>query len=260
MAADTTNLFVGPCTLYVDGTPIGWTRGGIRMRVNKSVWGRPSLSGLGIEELVKQSEDYYISTILVETTMDNLRKAWGINEAAVGRRIDFGGSITVPTHILRFVAEGSFFEAYFYKAVAVDFGEITFSPKADAFIPVTFRALLDTTKAPGVQIGYIIRGTSSYSNITMRVTVPKLKTRMLWSTVTVYFTPSTSDVVSRVLVRRVDFNNLVLQITVPKIKSRELVSRVLVVYASTNLDLVCRIIVFKKSESSLICRVTKVAA
>jgi len=37
MAYDLTDLFVGDCTLYVDGTNVGWTRGGVRMRVNKSL-------------------------------------------------------------------------------------------------------------------------------------------------------------------------------------------------------------------------------
>jgi len=170
MAYDQTNLFVGDCTLYVDGANVGWTRGGIRMRVNKSVWARPSLYGLGADELVKQSEEFYVSTVLVEQTLTNLRKAWGINESPVGRRIDFGGSTTVPVHTLRFVAKGSFFEAYFYRVVAVDFGEITYGPKGDASIPATFRALLDTTKGVGAQVGYIIRGTSSYSNLVCRVT------------------------------------------------------------------------------------------
>ena len=140
------------------------------MRVNKSLWGRPSLSGLGVDEVVKQAEDYYVSTVLVENTMLNLRRAWGINEAASGKRVDFGGSITIPTHTLRFVAEGSFFEAYFYKVIAVDFGEMTFSSRADAFIPVTFRALLDTTKAVGAMIGYIIRGTTGTKSLVCRVT------------------------------------------------------------------------------------------
>jgi len=195
--ADVSDLFVGPCTLYVDGTSVGWTRGGIRMRVNKSLWARPSFDGLGAEEVIKQSEDYYISTILVETTMANLRRAWGINEAAVGRRVDFGGSTTVPTHSLRFIAEGNFFELYLYKVSAVDFGEIAFSPRADAFIPVTFRALLDTTKAVGAQIGYVIRGSSSTLDLVCRLIVP---------------TYGTKSIVSRLIVHAEGSSNLISQV------------------------------------------------
>lgn len=215
MAYDRTNLFVGDCTLYVDGVDVGWTRGGVRMRVNKSLWARPSLSGLGADEMVKQSEEYYVSTVLVETTVLNLRQAWGINEAAVGRRVDFGGSTTVPVHTLRFVARDSFFEAYFYKVVAVDFGEVTCGPKGDMYIPATFRALIDTAKAVGAQVGYIIRGASSYSNLVMRLSVPKIKTNTLWSRVTVVYISGSKDLVCRA--------------TVPMIKTRQLVSRVTVV-------------------------------
>ena len=191
--ADVTNIFIGPAVLYVDGVNVGWTRGGLRMRVNKSMWARPSLDGLGVESLVKQSEDYYLSTILVETTMANLRHAWGINEAAVGRRVDFGGSTTVPTHTLRFVVEDNFMEAYFYKVAAVDFGEIIYgSSKQDIFIPATFRALLDTTKAVGAQIGYIIRGTTGTSNVVFRLNVPKIKTNTLCMRASIFKDGSTS--------------------------------------------------------------------
>jgi hypothetical protein len=123
--------------------------------------------------------------MLVETSIANFRHAWGINEASISRRVDFGGSVTIPTHTLQFISVDNFFEAYFYKVVAVDFGEITFSSKQDAAIPVTFRAILDTTKAVGAQIGYIVRGTTSSSNLIMRLSVPKIKTNMLWSSVIV---------------------------------------------------------------------------
>ena len=182
---DLTDIFLGSATLYVDEVNVGWTRGGLRMRVNKSLWGRPSFSGLGETELIKQSEEFFISTVLVEATLLNLKQAWGINEAVVGRRIDFGGSVTVPTHALRFVTEDNFMQVGFYKVVAVDFGELSFSRKSDSFIPVTFKALLDTTKAVGAQVGYIIRGGSDDSDLVCSVTVPKIKTSTLYMRATV---------------------------------------------------------------------------
>ena len=226
--ADVTNLFVGSATLYVDGVNVGWTRGGLRMRVNKSMWARPSLDGLGAESLVKQSEDYYLSTVLVETTMVNLRHAWGINEAAVGKRVNFGGSTTVPTHTLQFVVEGSFMQAYFYKASTVDFGEIIYgSPRQDISIPVTFRLLLDTTKAVGAQIGYIIRGTTGTSDLVMRLDIPKIKTDTLHMRVTIPYAETTSNVVFRITVRQLGTDSFVSKVIVEHLHSH-LVSRVTV--------------------------------
>lgn len=225
---DVLNLFAGPCVLYIDGVSIGWTRGGIRMRINKSLWGRPSFSGLGVEEVVKQSEDFYISTVLVETTIDNLRKAWGINESAVGLKVNFGGSTTIPVHTLQFVADNAFFEAYFYRVVAVDFGEVAFSTKQDAFIPVTFRALLDTSKSPGAQIGYIVRGPRGFSPLVMQVTVPKYQTSQLQMQVTVYFIPASKELVSRVTSRRSGSKGLVVRVVSRSNSSKSLLVRTIV--------------------------------
>jgi hypothetical protein len=171
-----TDVFAGPAYLYVDNKCVGWTRGGVRLRVNKSLWFRPSFSGLGEGEAVKQSEEYYISTVLVESTLANLKMAWGISESITvsgdSTRIDFGGSITMPTHSLKFRARNSTLQILFYKVVAVDFGEISYGKGADAFIPVTFRALLDTTKAVGAQLGYIMQGPSfGEKDMAARVTV-----------------------------------------------------------------------------------------
>lgn len=270
-----TDLFVGSCALYVDGYNVGWTRGGIRMRLNRSLWGRPSLSGLGIEEIVKQSEDYYVSTLLVETSMTNLRRAWGINEDAVLGTLNFGGSLTVPTHTLRFTAGDGFFDAYFYKAVAVDFGEIIFSHKQDAVIPVTFRLLLDTTKAVGAQLGYIYRPLS-YSDLVCRIDIPKIKTytiylrvrtlrettRSLVSRVTVYYTPSLSNLVSRLVVRQFTERNLVSQVNVYYTPATSSVISRVIVRGQSTLSLVSRVINLNKSSVSLISRILifKVAA
>ena len=242
--ADVTNLFVGPATLYVDGVNVGWTRGGLRMRVNKSMWARPSLDGLGAESLVKQSEAYYLSTVLVETTMANLRHAWGINEAAVGRRVDIGGSTTIPTHTLRFVVKDDFMEAYFYKVSAVDFGEIIYgSSKQDIFIPITFRLLLDTTKAVGAQIGYIIRGTTGTLDLVARFTVPKIKTNMLYSRTTVRKYGS-DDLVSRTtVVYAAAVSNVVSRVSVLKQSTKDLVSRTIVTQGWLTSNMVSRLTV-----------------
>lgn len=269
------NLFVGSSDLYVDDVWVGWTRGGVRLRVNKSLWGRPSFSGLGVDEIVKQSEDFYISTLLVETSLTNLRQAWGINEAAVGFRVDFGGSTTIPVHTLRFVAKDGFFESYFYKVVAVDFGEVTFSRTQDAAIPVTFRAILDTNKSVGAQIGYIIRRLLNQSNLDMRVNVPKIQTKALFvrtlvfkrsssnvvSRLTVSYSQGSKSLVDRVTVLDEDFKNLVSRLAVVfAADTKNLQSTVTVVYAESYKDLVSTIEVLIANVENLISRVGVVYA
>ncbi len=268
--ADVLNLFAGPCTVYVDGVNVGWTRGGLRMRVNKSMWGRPSLSGLGVDEIIKQSEDYYVSTILVETTIANIRKAWGINESAVGLKVNFGGSTTIPVHTLQFVSSGAFFEAYFYRVVAVDFGEIALMKEKDASIPVTFRAILDTTKSVGAQIGYIVRGPRGYSSVVMRVTVPKYQTSQLQSRVAVYYTSATSTLLSRVvslnesskdlilrLISRANSSDsLTVRLIVPKLRTEDIRCRLTVYYTPVSSPVVMRVTVRSEATKDLIVRAT----
>jgi len=235
------NLFVGSCELYIDDEWVGWTRGGIRMRVNKSLWGRPSFYGLGVDEIVKQSEDYYISTILVETTMLNVRRAWGINETPSGFRTDFGGSITIPVHTLRFIARDGFFEGYFYKAVAVDFGEISFSKTSDASIPVTFRAILDVSKEVGAQIGYVVRRLLNQSNLVARVTVPKIKTYQLYGRVVIFRRSSKSLINKLSVVFASGASSLVSALIVSRSSYKDLPSRVTAVYAEATAVLQARV-------------------
>jgi hypothetical protein len=142
------------------------------------MWFRPSFSGLGASEVIKRSEEFYISTAMVEHTLKNLKRAWGINEQIAYAtatnahdRLYFGGSTTVPIHRLKFVAKQSTMVAVFYRVVAVDFGEIAYAKNSDTLMPVTFRALLDTSQSVGQQIGYITEGPAyGYSNLVCRVT------------------------------------------------------------------------------------------
>lgn len=169
------NITIGPAELFVDGVNVGWTKGGVSIRTTKSYWYRPSFDGLGDEEAVKESESYYISTILIENTLESLKNAWGIAEsinvsAPPTKRLDFGGSRTVVEHVIRFAATNR--RIIFYKAVAMDFGELAYQKSSESLIPITFRALLDTSKDVGEQVGYIMDGINDvYFNFKCRVTV-----------------------------------------------------------------------------------------
>lgn len=176
----TANIFIGPANLYVDGRHVGFTRGGLRMRTNKSMWFRPSLVGMGVKEGVNSSEDYFITTVLLESTLQNLKMAWGIDGDISSpdgtpeyQRLDFGGRVTTPkVHSLKFVSPAQQMMAVFYRVTAVDFGEVQVVKNSETFIPVTFRVLLDETKQQGYQAGYILRGKGfDTSELTMRVSV-----------------------------------------------------------------------------------------
>lgn len=166
MAFSTANIFTGPANLYVDGKHVGYTKGGLRLRVNKSLWFRPSINNLGDIEGIKSSEEFYVSTVLIENTLELLKKAWSIDGdytspdgSNLYRRIDFGGKHNVlPVHSLKLIANQAQMMVVFHRVVAADFGEISFLKSQEASIPVTFRVLLDETKLDGQQLGYIVTG------------------------------------------------------------------------------------------------------
>ena len=231
-----TDVFLSGADVYVDGQNVGWTRGGVRLRTNKSMWFRPSMSGLGDEGVVKQSEEFYISTVLVESTFENLKKAWGIAEGitnvsatSLRKRLNFGGSTTVPVHSLKFIARSRTQSIGFYRVVAVDFGEIVYSRNTDAVIPVTFRALLDTTKSVGQQIGYcelgpILGETDFVAKVTVR-------------------NNSSTNFIARVGVNFEDrgTKGLVSRVQIHLSSTRSLTSRATVAYAAGTSNLVCRL-------------------
>jgi hypothetical protein len=179
----TSYVFAGPAELYVDKVKVGWTSGGLKMRMNRSMWFRPSMSGVGHDAAVKQAEEFYISTSMVEATFENLRTAWGLSEAITNTNaasdnkvMHFGGSPTVPTHHIKFRSIDRKLTVVFYKVVAADFGEIGHMRGSEILIPVTFKALLDTTKTIGAQIGYMTQGPSAYEvELTCRVSVKEIR-------------------------------------------------------------------------------------
>ncbi len=176
----TANILMGSAELFVDGKSVGYTRGGLRLRTNKSLWFRPSILSLGVVEGVKTSEEYYINTVLLENTLAQLKKAWGIDGEITSpdgttsyQKMEFGGrQRPLPVHNLKFISNAQSTLAVFYKVVSMDFGEVNLVKNSESFIPVTFRVLLDETKSPGAQVGYILRGLNwGAGDLQARVTV-----------------------------------------------------------------------------------------
>ncbi len=222
-----------PSEVFIDGVNVGWTKGGVRFRNTKSYWYRQSLNGLGAEGAVKEDESFYISTVMVENLLDSVKKAWGLSESIdystpEQSKLQFGGSTTIPTHVIRFSGPGR--RVVFYKAIAMDFGEIQYSRSLEVLTPVTFRVLLDTSKSVGNMIGYFLDGvTDKYSNLVCRATI--------------VYAPGTKDLVSRVTV-------------VYAANSKNLVCRVTVAYVPGTSNLVSRITVLKETGSNLVSRTT----
>lgn len=154
---------MGAGNLAVDFSDVGFTTGGVRLRVVKDLWMRPSMSGVGAEEAVLLDQRFMVSAYLAEPTADNLKIAWGmqVSDAVYGTGIKFyfGGKSDLTYHVVEFTGNapnGKDRTVHFYRACAVEFGELVYRKGREAVLPVNFEVLLDTSKNPGAQMGYLI--------------------------------------------------------------------------------------------------------
>jgi len=159
--SNATNIIVGAANLSVDGNPVGYTKDGVTLEMSADIeivkYVDDSIAGS--MSAIKKDEKFFVSTNLSESTLANLKIAWGINTEIVGNTLEFGGDNTVPEHILVFTgnAPGNLTTrtATFYKAISVEYGRTTYRKESEVLIPIKFRILLDKSKAAGKQLGKI---------------------------------------------------------------------------------------------------------
>lgn len=157
------NIVLGSGSLSVDASDVGFTAGGVHLRVIKDQWMRPSMSGIGAEEAVLLDQRFMVSTYLAEPTAENLKIAWGmqVSDAVYGSGIKFyfGGKSDITYHELEFTGKAPNDKdrlVHFYRACAIEFGELGYRKGREVILPVNFEVLLDVDRNPGAQVGYLI--------------------------------------------------------------------------------------------------------
>jgi len=164
MAFDCGNILVGSGTLTLDGDALGFTRNGVTLNVDEEAFMVRDIDQLvGPVTSVKTDETFTIATELVEATLENIKRGWGVNTAidtgTAGKKIlRMGGDKTMPQHQIVFsgiAPNGKQRQVTFFKVVSVDYGEVVAAKGDETVVPVTFQALLDCTKPVGEQIGLI---------------------------------------------------------------------------------------------------------
>jgi len=160
---DVGNILVGPGTLVLDGSALGWTRNGVHLSDEVEHFIVEDVDQVpGAFAAIKTNETVTVSTELVEATLENIKKGWGVDTAidlvtSPGHALlKFGGDTAVPEHQLVFqgiAPNGKARTVTFFRAISVDFGEIVAAKADETVIPVTFRILLDMTKAEGERLG-----------------------------------------------------------------------------------------------------------
>lgn len=158
------NIIVGPASLSIDGTDVGYTQGGVSLRKSNEFVDVDADQLAGVARKVQTFERMFLTTTMLEITLTNMRNV--MNEPSgnerTGSHLDFGHSDPVASEYTLTVtgdaptAGGFTTRTYtFYRAISVDEVEhLIGSRDAASVLPVGFELLKDPAKDS--KFGYFI--------------------------------------------------------------------------------------------------------
>jgi len=156
------NILVGSASLLVGAsallaTDIGYTRDGVTLTKAGTFLEVTPDQVVNPVIIQKTGETYTITTNLMESTLDNIKLAWGEHGTVASSSLSLGIEATsLEEKVLLFYGlapkttdAGTYGERKitFYKVVSMDYGAMTSNRAAENIIPVTFRALYDDDEA-----------------------------------------------------------------------------------------------------------------
>lgn len=135
---DTANIIVGPATISVEGTDLGFTKDGIKLRMERETVDVAADQVKGLVKKVKSLEKFMVSTTLLETTLENIAIAW--DQIGPG---SFGGNETqeVAVVVVGPAPGGATRTFTMTRAVSVGESEVTYSREEESALTVEFECL-----------------------------------------------------------------------------------------------------------------------
>lgn len=141
---NTSNVIVGPATLTVSGTDVGFTKDGIGVRSERDYLDVACDQLVGLIKKAKTMEKMLVKTSLLEATLANLYLAWDLPLGSLGA--GFGN--TVNEHIVVVIGPGlgSTTRTFtFSRAVSIGNSEVMYSRENEVSLEVEFECLKDST-------------------------------------------------------------------------------------------------------------------
>ena len=167
MAADTTNIKIGACTVKLGGTDLGHTKGGVTV-VYSPEFADITADQYGNTPVDKAllGEEVRVKVPLSESQVANIGKAipLGTLAGAASGRLTVGSNAgarllsdaaQLVLHPIANAADDLSEDVVIHKAVVDSEVEISFNNEDQRIIEVEFIALIDTTKANGNWLGFI---------------------------------------------------------------------------------------------------------
>ena len=157
-AKDKKNILVGSASLLVGATAIlaadiGYTRDGVTLTKAGTFLEVTPDQVVNPVIIQKTGETYTITTNLLESTLDNIKLAWGESGTVTSSTLSLGIEATnLEEKVLIFygqspktTAVGTYGERKitFYSVVSMDYGAMASNRASENIIPVTFRAMYD---------------------------------------------------------------------------------------------------------------------
>jgi hypothetical protein len=155
---DSNNILIGPCAISVDGTDVGFTKDGATVRFEREYVDVIADQAIGLVKKGRALEKMFVSTTLLEATLENLLITWDQPSSNLG-----GGTLSLGYNDacnlnevvldLTGVAPSCSVRTFkFYRAVAISEGEYPMKRDEESAIPVEFECL---KRSSDLFFGYI---------------------------------------------------------------------------------------------------------
>ena len=140
------------------GATLAYTRGGVTVNCDESINWVDVDQEIGGVDGILVDEVYTMKTNIAEALLANIEVAW--DASLTLQTISFGGGTL--TELADVTAVGTGEAGYptrtvtFFKAISIDRAELSFVKDDVTLVPITLRAIVDTTKDAGEKVGTMV--------------------------------------------------------------------------------------------------------
>jgi len=160
-AADVPDNFIkgAPLAVYVDGAYVGQTHGGLNMSHPVETSDIESDQSLVPLRTIKIKEEFTVTVPLGEVSLENIKRIWGLSATiSADRMLTFGGDTDLPIQeVMIFLPAGSSKEwsMQLYRCTITSPGDLNWNRDDQVDLPLQIKALADTSRTAGDQVGRI---------------------------------------------------------------------------------------------------------
>jgi hypothetical protein len=140
------------------GATLAYTRGGVTLNCDESINWVDVDQEIGAVDGILVDEVYTMKTNIAEALLINIEVAW--DASLTTQTIAFGGGTL--TELADVTAIGTGEASYpirtvtLFKAISIDRAEMSFIKDDITLVPITLRAVVDTSKDAGEKVGTLI--------------------------------------------------------------------------------------------------------